>query len=197
MKCFKWKNGDKRNNVFDVYFLLCNFLDQERQFRNFNRFHSMIKTHPRLYIYIYIKAFKRSAPFVEATLASASCIRQIRPSSRYSGTGCSSFRKGSLFASRGREGLIQVISSRIISRLLYNKVGARKIQFLKISIGNNIQKSIFFHFHFFFFVKSDFQKFEYFQNVYFLEVRKFLKLCIFSKFENFLNHICFHISLEI
>lgn len=53
MKCFKWQNGDKRNNVFDVYFLLCNFLDQERQFRNFNRFHSMIKTHPRLYIYIY------------------------------------------------------------------------------------------------------------------------------------------------
>lgn len=194
MKCFKWKNGDKRNNVFDVYFLLCNFLDQERQFRNFNRFHSMIKTHPRLYIYIYIKAFKRSTPFVEATLASASCIRQIRPSSRYSGTGCSSLRKGSLFASRGREGLIQVISSRIISRLLYNKVSARKIQFLKISIGNNIQKSIFFHFHFFFSSKVIskslnisktyiFWKFENFQN------------CAF--FENFLNHICFHISLEI
>lgn len=81
MECLCDKMVIKRNNIFDVYFSLCNFLGRSRtsvsefQSRNFERFYSMIKTHPRLYIYIYIKVFKRSAPFVEATLTSASCIR--------------------------------------------------------------------------------------------------------------------------
>lgn len=79
MECLCDKMVIKRNNIFDVYFSLCNFLGRSRtsvsefQSRNFERFYSMIKTHPRLYI--YIKVFKRSAPFVEATLTSASCIR--------------------------------------------------------------------------------------------------------------------------
>lgn len=126
MECFKMVT--KRNNgwhlrcIFFCYVIF--FEDQERQFlrnftsRNFERFYSVIKTHPRLYIYIYIRYSKGSLPLSKPPSLVLLVSARFDPVPGIPEQGV--LRSGKRVSSplEVERVLIQVISSRIISRLI-------------------------------------------------------------------------------